>query len=199
MLARFRDRAARVKERGMPPGRGSRAREVPRAGRARLPGLRDRRRRDLDVRGRHPHAARRPLRLRYAVVDFLTRADLTGRIRGLVIMLDDKITIEQSRAVGRARSMRTSSVRPLEQLAGVLAEAGTSLADDLRTDFDRLSTQVGNQDRVMELLGACPPAGVASRRVSRRSRSGRVAAGTRGRPRPRRSSRTGSRRSVRTA
>ena len=30
-------------------------------------------------------------------MDFLTRADLTGRIRGLVIMLDDKISVEESR------------------------------------------------------------------------------------------------------
>jgi hypothetical protein len=91
-------------------------------------------------------------------VDFLTRADLTGRIRGLVIMLDDKITIEQSRAADEL--IDADEFGPaLEQLAGVLAETGASLADDLRRDFERLSTQVGNQDRVLELLGACPPAG----------------------------------------
>ena len=59
MLARFRDRAARVKDRGMPPVAGPEARAVPGAGGAGLPGLRDRRRRDLDVRGRRPHAASR--------------------------------------------------------------------------------------------------------------------------------------------
>ena len=39
----------------------------------------------------------------------------------------------------------------------MLAGAETPLPDDLRTDFDRLATQVGNRDRVMELLGGCPP------------------------------------------
>ena len=89
-------------------------------------------------------------------MDFLTHADLTGRIRGLVILLDDKIDIEQSRAADEL--IDGDEFGPaLEQLAGVLAEAGTPLPDDLRTDFDRLATQVGNRDRVMELLQACPP------------------------------------------
>jgi hypothetical protein len=89
-------------------------------------------------------------------MDFLTHADLTGRIRGLVILLDDKITIEQSR---RAEELVDAAEfdAALEVLAGFLAEAGTALPDDLRTDFDRLATQVGNRDRVMELLAACPP------------------------------------------
>ena len=89
-------------------------------------------------------------------MDFLTHADVTGRIRGLVIMLDDKITVEQSRAVDEL--VDADEFGPaLEQLAGVLAETATSLPDDLRTDFDRLATQVGNRDRVMGLLEACPP------------------------------------------
>lgn len=91
-------------------------------------------------------------------MDFLTHADLTGRIRGLVIMLDDKITIEQSRVADEL--VDADEFGPaLEQLAGMLAADATSLPDDLRTDFDRLSTQVGNRDRVMELLGDCPPEG----------------------------------------
>ncbi len=91
-------------------------------------------------------------------MDFLTRADLTGRIRGLVIMLDDKITIEQSRAADEL--IDEDEFGPaLEQLAGVLADTRATLPDDLRTDFERLSSQVGNQARVMELLGACPPDG----------------------------------------
>ena len=89
-------------------------------------------------------------------MDFLTHADVTGRIRGLVIMLEDKITVEQSRAADEL--VDADEFGPaLEQLAGVLAETGTSLPDDLRTDFDRLATQVGNRDRVMGLLEACPP------------------------------------------
>ena len=79
-------------------------------------------------------------------------------------MLDDKITIEQSRAADEL--VDADEFGPaLEQLAGVLAEAGTPLPDDLRADFDRLSTQVGNQDAVMELLAAVPGRGVAAPRA----------------------------------
>ncbi len=88
-------------------------------------------------------------------MDFLTHADLTGRIRGLVIMLDERITIEQSR---RADELVDDDEfgAALELLAGFLAEADTALPDDLRVDFDRLSTQVGNHDTVMAALERCP-------------------------------------------
>ena len=88
-------------------------------------------------------------------MDFLTHADLTGRIRGLVIMLDEKITIDESR---RAEDLVDDDEfgAALETLAGYLAEAGTPLPADLRVDFDRLSTQVGNHDSVMALLERCP-------------------------------------------
>jgi hypothetical protein len=88
-------------------------------------------------------------------MDFLTHADLTGRIRGLVIMLDEKITIEQSR---RAEELVDDSQfgPALELLAGFLSEGEQSLPDDLRVDFERLSNQVGNHDAVMEILASCP-------------------------------------------
>ncbi|HEY3725326.1 MAG TPA: hypothetical protein VGN59_18375 [Acidimicrobiia bacterium] len=88
-------------------------------------------------------------------MDFLTHADLTGRIRGLVIMLDEKITIEESR---RAEELVDDDEfgTALETLAGYLAAAGTALPSDLRVDFDRLSTQVGNHDTVMGMLEGCP-------------------------------------------
>ena len=91
-------------------------------------------------------------------MDFLTHADLTGRIRGLVIMLDEKITIDQSR---RAEELVDAAEfgSALEELAGFLAEGATALPDDLRVDFDRLSTQVGNHDAVMDLLAGCPVEG----------------------------------------
>ncbi len=89
-------------------------------------------------------------------MDFLTHADLTGRIRGLVIMLDEKISIDQSR---RAEELVDAAEfdSALAVLAGYLAEDPTALPDDLRTDFDRLSTQVGNHDEVMAVLARCPP------------------------------------------
>jgi hypothetical protein len=88
-------------------------------------------------------------------MDFLTHADLTGRIRGLVILLDEKITIGQSR---RAEELVDGDefAAALETLAGYLADGPTPLPDDLRVDFDRLSTQVGNHDAVMAVLERCP-------------------------------------------
>jgi hypothetical protein len=88
-------------------------------------------------------------------MDFLTHADLTGKIRGLVIMLDEKISIEQSRSAEELVD-NAEFAAALELLAGFLAEGATSLPDDLRVDFDRLSTQVGNHDVVMETLARCP-------------------------------------------
>ena len=55
-----------------------------------------------------------------------------------------------SRARPRSWSTTAEFGAALEALAGFLAEAGTPLPDDLRVDFDRLSTQVGNHDAVME-------------------------------------------------
>ena len=84
-------------------------------------------------------------------MDFLTHADLTGRIRGLVIMLDDVITIDQSREA-EALVDEAEFDGALETLAGFVARAQVALPDDLRGDFDRLSTQVGNHDVVMAIL-----------------------------------------------
>ena len=56
MLARFRERAAAVRDRPLPPVAGPGPSAVHRAGAARLPGLRDRRRRAVDVRRRRPDA-----------------------------------------------------------------------------------------------------------------------------------------------
>jgi hypothetical protein len=90
-------------------------------------------------------------------MDFLTHADLTGRIRGLVILLDEQITIDQSR---RAEELVDGGefADALETLAGYLAEGPTPLPGDLRVDFERLSAQVGNHDVVMATLERCPPA-----------------------------------------
>ena len=90
-------------------------------------------------------------------MDFLTRADLTGRIRGLAIMLDEQITIEQSRRADELVD-RDEFGAALETLAGFVAAGGTPLPDDLRSDFDRLSTQVGNHDLVMQILDQDPTA-----------------------------------------
>jgi hypothetical protein len=88
-------------------------------------------------------------------MDFLDHADLTGRIRGLVIMLDDKVTIEQSREVDELIDASEFG-GALEMLAGCLAESETPLPDDLRVDFERLATRMEIRDAVMETLVRCP-------------------------------------------
>jgi hypothetical protein len=89
-------------------------------------------------------------------VDFLTHADLTGRLRGLVILLDGKISPDQSRRVDKLIDESGFGVA-LEMLADWLAEHETPLPEDLCRDFDRLATQMGNHDRVMDPIRLCPP------------------------------------------
>ena len=88
-------------------------------------------------------------------MDFLTRTDLAGRIRGLAIMLDDRITVDQTRAAEEL--VDAGEFGPaLEALAGALLAQGAAVPADLREDFDRLTRQVGNHDVVAELLAGCP-------------------------------------------
>ena len=88
-------------------------------------------------------------------MDFLTKTDLTGRLRGLAIMLDDRLTIEQTRAAEELVDDDQFGAA-LEALAAALRDQGASLPSDLRTDFDRLATQLGNEPAVTELLAAVP-------------------------------------------
>jgi hypothetical protein len=88
-------------------------------------------------------------------MDFLDHADLTGRIRGLVIMLDDKVTIEQSRVVDELIDAAEFGAA-LQTLADYLAESATPVPDDLRVDFERLATRMEIGDAVMATLARCP-------------------------------------------
>ena len=88
-------------------------------------------------------------------MDFLDHADVTGRLRGLVIMLDDKITVEQSRDVDASIDASEFAVA-LEALARYLAESATALPNDLRVDFERLADKMEIRDAVMETLSRCP-------------------------------------------
>jgi hypothetical protein len=88
-------------------------------------------------------------------VDFLTKTDLTGRLRGLAIMLDDRLTIEQTRAVEELIDGDEFGAA-LEALARALCDQGASLPADLRTDFDRLAAQLENGPTVTELLAGVP-------------------------------------------
>jgi len=89
-------------------------------------------------------------------VDFATRADLTGRLRGLVILLDDYLTSDQARTADQLID-DSEFAAALETLAGWLADKGSAIPDDVRRDFERLSGQTGTADRVMPALDRCPP------------------------------------------
>jgi hypothetical protein len=91
-------------------------------------------------------------------VDFATRADVAGRLRGLVIMLDDHLTLEQCRSADQTIDADDFGAA-LEMMADWLAEARTPIPDDIRRDFERLSSQIGNAERVMTPLNEhCPSA-----------------------------------------
>jgi hypothetical protein len=88
-------------------------------------------------------------------MDFGEHADLTGRLRGLVILLDDRLTLDQARA---AEELIDASefAGGLELLADTLSENKTPIPDDLRVEFERLSARLGDTDRVMPPLALCP-------------------------------------------
>jgi hypothetical protein len=88
-------------------------------------------------------------------MDFATRADLTGRLRGLVILLDGHLTLDQERRADELIDAGEFGVA-LEMLADWLGEGPTPIASDIRRDFERLSSQLGNADRVMGPLALCP-------------------------------------------
>jgi hypothetical protein len=88
-------------------------------------------------------------------MDFLDHADLTGRLRGLVIMLDDKITIEQTRYVDESIDASEFGIA-LQTLAEYLAESATPIPEDLRLDFERLASKMEIRDAVMNVLAGCP-------------------------------------------
>lgn len=88
-------------------------------------------------------------------MDFLAKTDLTGRLRGLAIMLDDRLTVEQTRAAEELVDVEEFNAA-LEALATALRDQGASLPSDLRTDFDRLAAQLGDEAVVADLLAAVP-------------------------------------------
>jgi len=88
-------------------------------------------------------------------LDFATHSDLTGRLRGLIILLADRLTLDQARAADELiDSSEFGAV--LELLADRLSQNETPIPDGIRGDFERLSLQVGNVERVMRPLDLCP-------------------------------------------
>ncbi len=89
------------------------------------------------------------------VLDFATHADLTGRLRGLIILLAGRLTLDQARSADELIDAFEFGVA-LEMLADWLSENETSIPDEVRRDFERLSVQMGNVERVMRPLDVCP-------------------------------------------
>ena len=90
-------------------------------------------------------------------MDFATHADLTGRLRGLVILLDEQLTSDQARSADELVDASEFGIA-LEMLADWLSEDATPIPDDVRRDSERLSSQMGNGERVMGALSHCPTA-----------------------------------------
>jgi hypothetical protein len=88
-------------------------------------------------------------------VDFATHADLTGRLRGLVILLAERLTPDQARAADDLIDASLFS-SALESLVDGLSEHKIPIPDDVRGDFARLASQLGDDVRVMDALDCCP-------------------------------------------
>ena len=87
-------------------------------------------------------------------MDFATHADLTGRLRGLVILLAERLTPDEARA---ADDLIDASLfgAALESLADGLSEHKTPIPDDVRLDFERLASQL-DVAPAMDVLRRCP-------------------------------------------
>ena len=88
-------------------------------------------------------------------MDFATHSDLTGRVRGLIILLADRLSSDQARIGDELIDAAEFGVA-LETLADWLSEDATPIPDSVRRDFERLSVQMGNVERVMRPLDVCP-------------------------------------------
>jgi hypothetical protein len=88
-------------------------------------------------------------------MDFATHADLTGRLRGLVILLDERLRPDQARAADELIDASEFGVA-LEMLADWLSEDGTPIPADMRVDFELLASRMDNVERVMGPLRKCP-------------------------------------------
>jgi hypothetical protein len=88
-------------------------------------------------------------------LDFATHADLIGRLRGLIILLGGRLTSDQARSADELIDASEFGA-PLETLADWLSEKETPIPDGVRRDFERLSLQLGNVERVMRALDLCP-------------------------------------------
>jgi hypothetical protein len=88
-------------------------------------------------------------------LDFATHADLTGRLRGLIILLGERLTLDQARSADELIDAAEFGAA-LKMLADWLSANETPIPDGVRRDFERLSAQMGNGERVMRPLDRCP-------------------------------------------
>jgi hypothetical protein len=88
-------------------------------------------------------------------LDFVTHSDLTGRLRGLIILLAERLSVDQARFADELIDASEFGAA-LETLADWLCANETPIPDGIRRDFERLSVQMGNVARVMRPLDLCP-------------------------------------------
>jgi hypothetical protein len=88
-------------------------------------------------------------------LDFATHADLTGRLRGLIILLGGRLTLDRARSADELIDASEFGAA-LKMLADWLSANETPIPDGVRRDFERLSVQMGNRERVMRPLDRCP-------------------------------------------
>ena len=88
-------------------------------------------------------------------MDFATHSDLTGRLHGLVILLGSRLTLDQARSVDKQIDASELGLA-LEKLADWLSQDATAIPEDIRRDFEKISQQMGNVERVMRPLDLCP-------------------------------------------
>jgi hypothetical protein len=88
-------------------------------------------------------------------LDFATHSDLTGRLHGLVILLGSRLTLDQARSADKLIDASELGLA-LEKLADWLSEDATAIPDHVRRDFEKISLQMGNVERVMRPLDLCP-------------------------------------------
>jgi hypothetical protein len=89
------------------------------------------------------------------VLDFATHADLTGRLRGLIILLGGRLPLDQARSADELIDVAEFGAA-LRMLAEWLSANETPIPDGVRRDFERLSVQMGNGEYVMRPLDRCP-------------------------------------------
>ncbi len=108
-----------------------------------------------------PIAPARPYPAIASVSVRLTREqydDLTGRLFGLLVSLDDRLVARDARLIHEFIEAGEFGLA-LEQVADVLAEEGTPVSEGERSSMLALNVDMDMGERVPKALMFCPPSG----------------------------------------